>query len=145
MTNLTFLNLANLKIIDAVDKERDIKEIVEAAKGYYASAGIHTRLQTHIDGICYLQERTCKNILLVASNDSCNKKDLEYLIQENKRLPYYAVARGFKPGIYRTWEQCKLSVDGYNTHKYKKFNSLEAAIQFMKENGAPLVCYDYLM
>lgn len=145
MTNLTFLNLVNLKIIDAVDKERDIKTVTEAAKGYYASAGIHTRLQTHIDGICYLQERTCKNILLVVSNDSCNKKDLEYLIQENKRLPYYAVARGFKPGIYRTWEQCKLSVDSYNTHKYKKFNSLEAAIQFMKENGAPLVCYDYLM
>lgn len=145
MTNLTFLNLANLKIIDAVDEERDIKTVTEAAKGYYASVGVHTRLQTHINGICYLQERTCKNILLVASNDSCNKKDLEYLTQENKRLPYYAVARGFKPGIYRTWEQCKLSVDGYNTHKYKKFNSLEAAIQFMKENGAPLVCYDYLM
>lgn len=145
MTNLTFLNLANLKIIDAVDKERDIKTVAEAAKGYYASAGIHTRLQTHIDGICYLQERTCKNILLVAFNNSCNKKDLEYLIQENKRLPYYAVARGFKPGIYRTWEQCKLSVEGYNTHKYKKFQSLEAAIEFMKENGAPLVTYDYLL
>lgn len=145
MTNLTFLNLANLKIIDTVDKERGIKTVTEAAKGYYASAGIHTRLQTHIDGICYLQERTCKNILLVASNNNCNKKDLEYLIQENKRLPYYAVARGFKPGIYRTWEQCKLSVEGYNTHKYKKFQSLEAAIEFMKENGAPLVTYDYLL
>ena len=92
-----------------------------------------------------MQERTCKNILLVASNNNCNKKDLEYLIQENKRLPYYAVARGFKPGIYRIWEQCKLSVKGYNTHKYKKFQSLEAAIEFMKENGAPLVTYDYLL
>lgn len=145
MTNLTFLNLVNLKIIDAVDKERDIKTVTEAAKGYYASAGIHTRLQTHINGMCYLQERTSKNILLVAYNESCSKKDLEFLTKEVKRLPYYAVARGFKPGIYRTWEQCKLSVEGYNTHKYKKFQSLEAAIEYMKENGAPLVCYDYLL
>lgn len=145
MTNLTFLNLANLKIIETIDKERDVKAVAEAAKGYYASAGVHTRLQTHINGICYLQERTCKNILLVASNDSCNQKDLELLVEQIKRLPYYAVVRGFKPGIYRTWEQCKLSVEGYNTHKYKKFQSLEAAIEFMKENGAPLVTYDYLL
>lgn len=145
MTNLTFLNISNLKIIDAIDKERSIKEATEAARGYYASVGVHTRLQTHINGICYLQERTCKNILLVASNESCSKKDLEFLTKEVKRLPYYAVARGFKPGIYRTWEQCKLSVESYNTHKYKKFQSLEAAIEFMKENGAPLVTYDYLL
>lgn len=145
MTNLTFLNISNLKIIDAIDKERDVKTIAEAAKGYYASAGIHTRLQTHVDSICYLQERACKNILLVAYDESCNKKDLEFLLQQVKRLPYYAVVRGFKPGIYRTWEQCKLSVEGYNTHKYKKFYSLESAIEYMKENGAPLVTYDYLL
>ena len=144
MTNLLFLNIKTLKIIKATDNNRNVKTIVEAAKNYYAKAGIHTRIQAD-DNIVYLQERCCNNILFVAYVDESDKNKLKQLSEKTKRLPYYAVARGFKLGIYRTWEQTKNSVDGYNTHRYKKFGSLEASIQFMKENNAPLVCYDYLI
>lgn len=144
MTKLLFLNTKTLKIIEATDHSRDVKTIVEAAKMYYAKAGIHTHMQ--IDGdIVYFQERNCKNILFIASIEGSDRNKLKYLSEQFKRLPYYSVARGFKPGIYRTWEQAKNNIDGYNTQRYKKFGSLESAIQFLKENGAPIVCYDYLI
>lgn len=144
MISLSFLNIETLKIVKATDHSRDAKTAAEAAKMYYAKAGIHTRMQTYGD-IIYLQERSCKNILFIASIEGSDRNKLKYLSERLKRLPYYSVARGFKPGIYRTWEQAKNNIDGYNTHKHKKFGSLESAIQFMRDNGAPLVCYDYLV
>ena len=144
MTNLLFLNVETLKIIEATDNNRDARAIAEAAKGYYSKVGIHTRMQTDGD-IIFLQERACKNILLITYTECSDKNKIKYLSEQVKRLPYYSVARGYKPGIYRTWEQTKVTTDGYNTHRYKKFGSLESAMQFMRDNGAPLVCYDYLV
>lgn len=46
-------------------------------------------------------------------------------------MPYYAVARGFKPGVYLTWEECKVQVDGFSRAKYKKFQALSEAEQFV--------------
>ena len=34
---------------------------------------------------------------------------------------YYAVARGNNIGIYNTWNECKLQVDGFRDAKFKKF------------------------
>lgn len=144
MIKLTYLNIKTLKIMEAIDNNRDTRAIAEAAKGYYAKVGIHTRMQTDGD-IIFLQERACKNILFIAYTECSDKNKIKYLSEQVKRLPYYSVARGYKPGIYRTWEQTKVTTDGYNTHRYKKFGSLESAIQFMRDNGAPLVCYDYLV
>ncbi len=44
---------------------------------------------------------------------------------------YYAVRNGRKPGIYRTWEECKAQVDGYANARYKGFVSLEEAEAFL--------------
>lgn len=44
---------------------------------------------------------------------------------------YYAVRVGKKPGIYRTWEQCKSVVDGYPGAQYKSFKNLEEAEEFV--------------
>lgn len=44
---------------------------------------------------------------------------------------YYAVKVGKKPGIYRTWEECKVMVDGYPGAKYKSFPSLAEAEAFV--------------
>lgn len=40
---------------------------------------------------------------------------------------FYAVARGRQSGLYPTWNECKLQVDGYNGAKFKGFNSKEDA------------------
>jgi ribonuclease HI len=49
----------------------------------------------------------------------------------NNRKQYYAVRNGRKPGIYRTWEDCKAQVDGYANAQYKGFSSLEEAEAYL--------------
>lgn len=49
---------------------------------------------------------------------------------------YYAVRIGKKPGIYRSWEECKAVVDGFSNARYKSFTTLEEAERFMGEDSA---------
>lgn len=44
-----------------------------------------------------------------------------------KKKKYYVVWEGNNPGIYETWQDCKLQIQGYPGAKYKAFPSLEAA------------------
>lgn len=46
---------------------------------------------------------------------------------------YYAVRRGRKPGIYRTYAECEKQVSGFLHQEYKKFSSREAAEEYMQE------------
>jgi ribonuclease HI len=45
---------------------------------------------------------------------------------------YYVVKRGHKPGIYKTWAECKAAVDGFKSPIFKKFCSFEEASIFFK-------------
>ena len=44
---------------------------------------------------------------------------------------FYAVKKGRKPGIYRTWDQCKKEVDGFSGAIYKSFPTMEEAQQYI--------------
>ena len=46
---------------------------------------------------------------------------------------YYAVKKGRKPGIYKTWDECKAQVLGYSNAIYKGFVAYEEALEFMEE------------
>lgn len=142
MTTTIYLNLETL-VIEEKESTRDYMDLLKSAQGYYAKKGIRTMLG-RIGDICFVQERECRNILMLATIDGYSKKDLNVVKERIMSLPYYAVARGYMPGIFRTWSQTKDSVDGYNNRRYKKFLGLEAARQFMVDNNAPLVAYDYL-
>lgn len=48
---------------------------------------------------------------------------------------YYAVRVGAKPGIYRTWDECKAVTHGYPAAQYKSFLTLAEAEQFMGSAG----------
>ena len=45
---------------------------------------------------------------------------------------YYAVRVGVKPGIYRTWDECKAMTHGFPAAQYKSFPTLAEAEQFMQ-------------
>ena len=45
---------------------------------------------------------------------------------------YYAVRVGKTPGIYLTWDDCKVMVDGYPGAKYKSFGSIAEAEAFLE-------------
>lgn len=46
-------------------------------------------------------------------------------------LKYYAVKKGRKPGVYRTWADCKKQVDGFSGATYKSFLTKEDAEAFV--------------
>lgn len=140
MTTTIYLNLEALTI-EQKESTRDYMDLLDSAQKYYAKKGIRT-MKGRIGDVCFLQERECRNILMLTTMDNYDKRDLKTITDKIMSLPYYAVARGYMPGIFRTWSQTKDSVDGYTGRKYKKFAGREAAIRFMIDNGAPLVVYD---
>lgn len=143
MTKVIYLDLETLTIENR-ETMRDHMDLIKSSQHYYAKKGIRTMLG-RCGNVYFVQERECRNILMLATIDGYSKQDLKVVTDKIMSLPYYAVARGYVPGIFRTWSQCKDSTDGYTGRKYKKFSGKEAAIQFMIDNGAPLVSYDYLM
>lgn len=46
---------------------------------------------------------------------------------------YYAVARGRKIGVYKTWNQCKRQIDGYCYPKFRKFKTEKEARSFIRK------------
>ncbi|KAG7217879.1 hypothetical protein INR49_020810 [Caranx melampygus] len=45
---------------------------------------------------------------------------------------YYAVKKGFKPGVYKTWDECKTQVDKFPAASFKKFASEKDAWAFIR-------------
>ncbi|XP_011701028.1 PREDICTED: ribonuclease H1-like isoform X2 [Wasmannia auropunctata] len=54
-------------------------------------------------------------------------------------MPYYAVARGRKPGIYATWGECSAQVIKFPGSIYKKFATESEAQSFIKERSSSTV------
>lgn len=44
---------------------------------------------------------------------------------------YYVVHKGRKPGIYKTWAECKKQIDSYDGAIFKKFNNSTEAGEFL--------------
>ncbi|KAG8879368.1 hypothetical protein FRB97_009670 [Tulasnella sp. 331] len=47
------------------------------------------------------------------------------------KAKFYAVKKGFRPGIYPTWNECAANTKGFKGVTYKKFNSLRDAEHYM--------------
>lgn len=54
---------------------------------------------------------------------------------------YYAVKKGYKPGIYTSWDECKKQVEKFSGAVYKSFTSLEDAKNFIKLEEEKIVDY----
>lgn len=48
-------------------------------------------------------------------------------------MSFYAVKKGFKPGIYTTWEECKKQTNGYSNAIFKKFKTEQEAKDFINQ------------
>jgi len=62
------------------------------------------------------------------------RNEAENFLKEGtkKKEKYYAVRKGLNVGIYRTWEECKKQVVGYQGVEFKCFPTLVEAENFMK-------------
>ncbi|KAL0849952.1 hypothetical protein ABMA28_011875 [Loxostege sticticalis] len=47
------------------------------------------------------------------------------------KMPFYAVAKGRTPGIFMNWADCEAQVKGFSGARYKKFDSAQAAQDFI--------------
>lgn len=54
-------------------------------------------------------------------------------------MVYYAVVNGRSKGIFLDWIECKKQVDKFKNAKYKKFQDLADAHQFLKDNDTPVL------
>ncbi|UZJ56462.1 hypothetical protein CBS101457_005782 [Exobasidium rhododendri] len=54
---------------------------------------------------------------------------------KKKGPQFYAVAQGRKVGIYSSWPQCEAQVKGFSKAKYKSFNDLPAAEEYLRTNS----------
>lgn len=51
-------------------------------------------------------------------------------------MPFYAVAKGRKVGIFSSWPECETQVKGYAGAKFKKFNTQSEAKTFISTNSS---------
>ena len=51
---------------------------------------------------------------------------------------FYAVRKGYKTGIFETWDECKAQVNGYKGAEYKSFPTKEEAGAFIGINNKKL-------
>lgn len=47
-------------------------------------------------------------------------------------MPFYAVAKGRTIGIYHTWAECESQVKGFSGAKFKKFDTVSGAQEFVR-------------
>ncbi len=47
-------------------------------------------------------------------------------------MSFYAVAKGKKSGIYKTWKECEVQIAGFKGSVYKKFDTKKEAQQFIQ-------------
>ena len=43
------------------------------------------------------------------------------MLTNKNKIFYYAVRNGHNPGIYYTWNDCKIQVEKFDNAKFKKF------------------------
>ncbi|KAL7646142.1 UNVERIFIED_CONTAM: hypothetical protein RMT77_003043 [Armadillidium vulgare] len=55
------------------------------------------------------------------------------------KMPFYAVAKGKKTGIFTKWPECQEQITGFRGAVYKKFDTEEEANKFVQERGSNIV------
>ena len=59
--------------------------------------------------------------------------------EKNRKTRFYAVAVGYKPGVYKLWSDAAKQVQGYSSAVHKSFATREAANEFMRANQPPSI------
>lgn len=56
--------------------------------------------------------------------------------KQQKKQAFYAVRSGRKPGVYTSWNECKMNINGFGGAVYKKFDTQAEAEQFANVSSA---------
>mmetsp|Transcript_7753 Transcript_7753/g.8895 ORF Transcript_7753/g.8895 Transcript_7753/m.8895 type:complete len:338 (+) Transcript_7753:3-1016(+) len=96
------------------------------ARGVFSTAAISQRFTptTSYRGNFRLLEALCTAEALWHETGSQNQMG-------KKKVKFYAVKRGYTPGIYESWEDCKVQVNGFKGNEYKSFPTKAEAEAFI--------------
>lgn len=85
------------------------------------------------------KEVDLKSSIVTDTNKSTTQTKINNVKQEIKSSceigDYYAVAKGRKTGIFKTWGECELQVKKFKGAKFKKFDTKEEAELFIELNS----------
>ena len=56
---------------------------------------------------------------------------------KQNKIKFFVVKRGRKPGIYNTWEECKLQTDKFKDNLFKSFKTLSEAQNYFYDGKPP--------
>lgn len=60
-------------------------------------------------------------------------QSLEQTSQKKRKELYYAVKKGYKIGVFSSWDECKELTDGYPGAEFKSFTNIHDANEYMLE------------
>ena len=52
-----------------------------------------------------------------------------------EKRKWYVVWKGIEPGIYKTWPECKLQIEGFEGSRYKSFETQEQAVEAYRSDS----------
>ena len=64
-----------------------------------------------------------------------SKKERRLARAKTRKPRFYAVALGWRPGIYKTWSSAHAQIKNYNNNCHKSFDTLEKARIFMQDHA----------
>lgn len=159
MTHVVFIEVLNnnqfKKVVTTSNRAADV--FCSDAVAYYKRNNIETVYVENEDNPDFFEVRSCRNgkTIAIASPEQNQlfwrkhtsiKKDVEKangIPQKAKGQKYlfYAVISVEYTGFVRIWNKCKELTHGKSA-KFKGFNSIEAAKQWMRENNAPSITFE---
>jgi len=51
-----------------------------------------------------------------------------------EKKKWYVVWKGLEPGIYKTWQECKQQIEGFENARYKSFETQEQAVEAFRSD-----------
>ena len=120
----TCYSIAAASIVAKVARDSFMKEIDGEYPGYGFASNKGYGTAAHYDGLRALG-------ISPIHRKSFLKKFEANEDSKVAKKKFYAVKVGRVPGIYDTWDECKLQVDGYPNSEYKRFARLSEAESFV--------------
>ena len=100
------------------------EECKEAVDGYSGSE--YKGFSTQYEAEAYLQGKKLETVQYSIPNSSNQKEAVEDTC-------FYAVKKGWKSGIFKTWKGCWQAIDGYSGSEVKGFTTEAEAVKYMYE------------
>ena len=120
----TCYSIAAASIVAKVARDSFMKELEAEYPGYGFASNKGYGTAAHYEGLRTLGSSPIHRKSFLKKFEASEERKVA-----NKK--FYAVKVGRNPGIYTTWDECKMQVDGFPNSEYKGFKRLSEAEEFV--------------